>query len=172
MIERFPFGEYNGKSAAYVALTDYQYLGWIRQQGIKSPALRRSAEYVRNALNCFCTDKLCTTCKAPAKNLSFARGDGRWLVEDAYLFCEKKDCWTATGLDGPQIIKPIAFDTMLEFPCQPKYARDGFQDLLNRCVGFEGRRTNERCDAFIDDLTRKNAARLTPRPAPSGPSLF
>lgn len=178
MIERFPFGQYISKSVECIALTDYPYLAWIAQKGIRNYGLKASVERTRGALNNFTVEAQCQTCKSTARNLSITTTEGRWYVEGAYLFCEKKDCYTATGLDSPQRIVPIRFDAMLAFGKQPDYAMRQFQDLLNRCAGFEGKKTESRCSQFIDDLVRKQRAQESkssnaePFGTNSAPSLF
>ncbi len=162
MTELFPFGKYEGRSVAYVALHDYSWLGWIDREGIKSPRLKRETDRARKALNAFTPVKKCENCKQTARVFSIVGNMREWNIEGSYLYCEKRDCQNSSGYEGMRMIEPIKYDTLLLFAGEewrePNYIIKRFQKLLNECAGIEGNLTENKCNTFIDSLV----ARLTP----------
>ncbi|MBI4451503.1 hypothetical protein HY642_06010 [Candidatus Woesearchaeota archaeon] len=173
-MEIMPFGRYNGKSVAAIALSDYSYLCWA-QTIVHKQSVLHDIERSRFALNNYAPQGQCYTCKAPPKVVSIAAGNGEWLIESAYLFCDSKRCQDSTGLDGPRAIKPIKHDTLLAFSQsgdrEPKYAIKRFQERLNELAGFTGRRTRDRCEQFLEDLITKLQAPVV-KPTIIQPTLF
>ncbi len=163
MHDKFPFGRYAGHSSAVIGLKDYQWLIWISNKGIQRTDLRKDTERVRFALNNFTPKGTCLHCKAPAQKLSIATSQGKAMVEDIYVFCDKERCWSSYGLEpSNQLIRPICFDSMLEFSQgggrEPKYALKSMQTTLNELAGITGKITEKRAQQFIDDLIEQEHA--------------
>lgn len=162
---KFPFGQYEGKSIACIALTDYPYLAYMHPK-IRVEYLRHEVSRVRKALNSFASVYKCLgNCEKPAERFSFAQDSMRhtWDITDPWWFCADDKCAKSTGLDGPQLFLPVKYDTILKFALNGEYQQSrrdmlSFLDVLNGISGFKGSRTEKNCNKFIDDLVRQTGA--------------
>ncbi len=162
---KFPFGQYHGKSIALIALTDYPYLAYMHQK-LTAPYLHNETSRVRKALNSFTPVFKCEGgCGKIPTRFSFAEDSMRhtWIIDDPWWFCADDKCAKSTGLDGPQLFLPMKYDTILKFALGGSYQQSrtemlSFLDVLNDLAGFRGRKTEAKCNKFIDDLVRQTGA--------------
>jgi len=167
----FKSGDYEGKSIAQVALTDYSGLKGLQSfLKDKNPFLFSSIEEVVRKLNNFIPQVNCryhAGCDKTAEFLSIAltygdipRGDFSRhgvtgiSVGTEYAGCNNHIDDITSGYHKAGSY-PIKFDSLLSIPDWPRWVRKDVSKVLLECAGFKGRKDYDNCERFLSNLEQR-----------------
>jgi hypothetical protein len=156
--DTFGFGKYIGKTLEQVALADYQYLAWAKDNANVMPKKQKErAEEIIYKLDNFIPAVKCVNCGETADKISTTSEKNYdatrdYSVKGSSFYCSKEPCVGSIPVGVRANIKPIKFSTILEYPAFPRYIRKDMQKILLKTAGFNGKVTEKAAEEFINSI--------------------